>query len=221
MTSGHAGPARVVRPVLPVLLAAVLLAGCGSSSGVHTQTPATDSPPSTSASPTPSTSATTSTSTSSRTKSASGIPTPTASAPAAQGAVNAYIALANAYNHASADPAHADLTTINKYLSGKALALFDQSIASMKAAGQAYRGTPGNPNVKVQRVFSSSSVFLTSCPTDNPNDPFVEYYVGTGKPVPVAKRNPPPPYSLTLPMQLVGSQWKLTDLLQDVGKTCS
>ncbi len=36
MTSGHAGPARVVRSGLPVLLAAVLLAGCRSTSGVRT-----------------------------------------------------------------------------------------------------------------------------------------------------------------------------------------
>lgn len=215
MASRHTGLARVG---LSVLLAVVFLAGCGGSSGVHTQTPTSDPPSSTSASPTLATSVTTPTA--SPTKSPSGIPTPTVTVPAAQDAVNAYIALANAYNSASVDPAHADLATINKYLSGKALTLFDQSVASMKSAGQAYRGTPGDPNVKVQTVFSSTLVFLTSCPADNPKDPFVEYYVATGKAVPVAKRNPPPPYLLTLPMQLVGSQWKLTDLLQNVSKTC-
>ena len=40
MASRHTGPAsRSVLPLLPVLLAAVLLAACGGSSGVHTQTP--------------------------------------------------------------------------------------------------------------------------------------------------------------------------------------
>jgi hypothetical protein len=215
MASTHTGLARVG---LSVLLAVVFLAGCGGNNGVHTQKPTSDAPSSTSASPTLATSGTTPTASPAR--SPSGIPTQTVSVPAAQDAVNAYIALANAYNRASVDPAHADLATINKYLSGKALTLFDQSVASMKSAGQAYRGTPGDPNVKVQTIFSSTSVFLTSCPADNPKDPFVEYYVATGKAVPVAKRNPPPPYLLTLPMQLVGSQWKLTDLLQNVSKTC-
>jgi hypothetical protein len=128
--------------VLPALVA-VLLAACGGSSGVDTQTPTSDpSSSSTSTSPTPSTSVTTSTAAPSF--SASAIPTPTVTAPA-QDAVNAYIALANAYNRASVEPAHADLATINKYLSGKALTLFDQSLSSMKSAGQAYRGTPADP----------------------------------------------------------------------------
>ena len=218
MASRHTGLARVGLSAMLVPVSALLLAGCGGSSGVHTQTPTSDSPSSTSASPTPSTSVTTSTA--SPTESHFGIPTPTVTVPAAQDAVNAYIALANAYNSASVDPTHADLATINKYLSGKALTLFDQSVASMKSAGQAYRGTPGDPNVKVQTVFSSTSVFLASCPAENPKDPFVEYYIATGKAVPIAERNPPPPYLLTLSMQLVGSQWKLTDLLQNVSKTC-
>jgi hypothetical protein len=218
MALGHVGLARSVLVVLPALVA-VLLAACGGSSGVDTQTPTSDpSSSSTSTSPTPSTSVTTSTAAPSF--SAPAIPTPTVTAPA-QDAVNAYIALANAYNRASVEPAHADLATINKYLSGKALTLFDQSLSSMKSAGQAYRGTPADPRVKVQTVFSSSSVFLTSCPTVKAKNPFVEYYVATGKPVRMAKRNPPPPYLLTLPMQLEGSQWKLTDLIQNVSKTCS
>ena len=122
--------------------------------------------------------------------------------PAAQDAVNAYIALANAYNSASVDPAHADLATINKFLSGKALTLFDQSVASMKSAGQAYRGTPGDPNVKVQTVFSSTSVFLTSCPADNPKDPFVEYYVATGEGTHPTPNQPPYPLFAALPASM-------------------
>jgi hypothetical protein len=209
------GLARTALTALPVFCATVLLAGCGGSSGVHTQTLTSDPPTSMSTATSVTTSRTPSSS-----SSASAIPTPSVTAPA-QSAVDAYIALANAYNKTSTDPAHADLATINRYLSGKALTLFDHSISSMKSAGQAYRGTPADPRVKVQTVFSASSVFLTSCPTDNSTDRFVEYYIATGKAVPVAKRNPPPPYLLTLPMQLVGSQWKLTDLLQNVSKTCS
>lgn len=214
MASSYEGLARTG---LPVLLAAVLLGGCGGSSGVHTQTPTSDPPSSTSASPTPSTS--TSPTGKPSTSATSGILTPSVTAPA-QSAVDAYIALANAYNNASVDPTHADLAEINKYLGGKALMIFDNSIKTMRSAGKAYRGTPGDPRVKVQTIFSGTSVFLASCPAYNNKDPFVEYYVATGKPVPVAKRNPPPPYLLTLPMQLVGSKWKLVDLLQNVSKTC-
>lgn len=212
-------------PSWPVLLPAfllttVVLAGCTDSAGVRTQSPPAPatSDLSTIATPTPLPSESTSDPSSSPSLRL-GLPTPTVTAPA-QDAVDAYIALANAYDKASRDPAHADLAMINKYLSGKARTLFDKSITSMKSAGEAYRGTPADPRVRVQSVLSASSVFLSSCPAENSKDPFVEYYVATGKPVLVAKRKPPPPYRLTLPMARVGSQWKLTDLIQDVSKTC-
>lgn len=203
-----------------ILVAVALLVGCTASPGVRTQTPPASHMSSSSSieSPTPSTSVPVSNPPSS--SSPASLPTPSVRPPA-QAAVDAYIALANAYDRASRDPAHADLATINQYLGGKARKLFDKSIRSMKLAGQAYRGTPADPRVKVQAVFSARSVFLTSCPVQNPKDPFLEYYIATGKPVTVAKRNPPPPYRLTLPMQLIGSQWKLTDLIQNVSKTCS
>ena len=204
--------------LLLLCLTAALLADCSASNGVHSQTPTSDPPSTTSTSASPTLS--TRPSNKRPTTPSSGIPTPSVTA-SAQIAADAYIDLANAYNKASIDPAHADIAEINKYLSGKAVTIFDHSISSMKAAGQAYRGTPANPRLRVQTVFSSSSVFLTSCPAENTGDPFIEYDVATGKALPVAKRNPPPPYLLTLPMQLVGSQWKLVDLIQNQSKTCS
>ncbi len=135
--------------------------------------------------------------------------------------MNAYISFMNANDAAALDPGHADLGSVNKFLSGKALSIIDDSFTAMKSAGQAYRGLPPDPRIKVQTVVSSSFVFLSSCPLADPNDPSIEYYVATGKPVPVATRNPPPPYELTLPMKLSNGQWQLTDILQNVGKTCS
>ena len=209
---------------LGVAVAAVALAttltACGGSSGTHTQSfspSPTDASSMSSTSPAP-----TSPSSSGPTGSSSSkaIPTPTVT-PSAQDAVGAYIALENALTVASRDPKHADLASVNKYLSGKALTLFDHSLKSMASAGQAYRGTPASPRVKVQSVVSSGFVFLTSCPLASSSDPFVRYDVKTGKAIAVRKQSPPPPYLETLPMKKVGSQWKLTDFIQNTSKTCT
>ena len=220
MTSGHAGPAGVMRSVLPVLLAAVLLAGCGSTSGVRTQTPSLDPGPSTSASATPSPSTTSVTRTATSPASL-GVPTPRVTAQA-QRAVDAYIAFYNAYGAADRDPAHADIAALDRYLTGKAKILFDSNYASMKKSGLAYRGTAPDPRVKVRQIFSAESVFLESCPLPSKTDPYVEYTVSNGKPVASGvKRNPPPPYLLILPMVKVGGHWKLSDVVQNTSKTCT
>jgi hypothetical protein len=209
-----------VRPVARILaviatLCAVVLTGaaCSSSSGTHTQSLSpspTDSgslPPSKSTGP-------------SSPPSSSGVATPTVTPPA-QDAVDAYIAFYNASTAADRDPAHADLAALNRYLSGKALNLFDGIYASMRKAGLAYRGSPPNPRVKVSSVLGSTAVFLSSCPLASSSDPYVEYHVATGKPVATGTpRTPPPPYLLTLPMKKVAGHWKLTDVLQDTSKTC-
>ena len=135
--------------------------------------------------------------------------------------MDAYIAFVNANDAAALDPVHADLAEVNKHLSGHAREIIDGSFQAMKSAGQAYRGTPPNPRVKVQSVLSSSFVILTSCPLQNARNPSVEYYTATGKLVPVPSRKPPPPYRLTLPMKRTNGQWQLMDILQDSGKTCA
>jgi hypothetical protein len=220
MTSRHAGQGRLVGSALLVLLAAVLLAGCGSNSGVHIQTPSLDPGPSTSASATPSASPTSVARTATSSGSL-GVPTPSVTAQA-QSAVNAYIAFYNASGAADRDPAHADLAALDRYLTGKAKTLFDSNYASMKKSGLAYRGTAPDPRVKVRQVFSGTSVFLESCPLPSTTHPYVEYTVSTGKPVAAGtKRNPPPPYLLILPMVKVGEHWKLSDVLQNTSKTCT
>jgi hypothetical protein len=199
-----------------VASATVALAAC-SSSGTHTQS-YSPSPSSASSSST-SSSDPASTSASSTAPTSSGVPTPTVTRPA-QAAVNAYIAQLNLTVAADRDPAHADLAAINRYLTGRALTLIDGEYTAMAKAGQAYRGTPATPRIKVQTVLSSTAVMLTTCPQFNRSDPYVEYYVATGKPVPVPTRNPPPPYLLTVFMKKVGTQWKVYDLLQNAGQTC-
>jgi len=194
-----------------------VLTAC-TSSGTHPQSfsPTSSTPTSTTA--TNSASASSSNTSASRSI-APPIPAPTVTPPA-QDAVNAYIAFYNAMTAADQDPAHADVAKIDSYLTGKALALTRDVIANQKKSGIAYRGTPPNPRVKVETIFSSTFMFLTSCPLESVTDPFVQYYVATGKPVPVTKPAVPPPYKLKLSMEKIGAAWKLADLLVDTSKTC-
>jgi hypothetical protein len=210
----------VVRSGLPVLLATVLLVGCGSTTGARIQTPSLNSGQSTSASATPSTSTTSVTRTATPPGSL-GVPTPSVTAQA-QRAVDAYIAFYNASGTADRDPARADIAALDRYLTGKAKILFDSNYASMKKSGLAYRGTAPDPRVKVRQIFSAESIFLESCPLLSATDPYVEYTVSNGKPVAAGvKRNPPPPYLLILPMVKVGDHWKLSDVIQNTSKTCT
>jgi hypothetical protein len=123
MASRHTGPARIGLSLLPVLLAAVLLAGCGGSSGVHTQTPTSDPPtPSTSVTSGPSSTSASGTSSSGPTSSSPTIPTPSVTPPA-QDAVDAYIAFYGLSTAADKDPATADVAQLDRYLTGKAKTL--------------------------------------------------------------------------------------------------
>jgi hypothetical protein len=214
MALRNAGMARKAPIALAVVLAALLVADCGSS-GVHTQTPTSDpASSSTSTSPVPSTSSAASTAT------PSAIPTPSVTAPA-QDAVNAYIAFYNLSTAADRDPAHADLAQLDKYLTGKAKSLFDGVYANMKSGGLAYRGTPDAPRLKVGSILSPSFLFLTSCPAASTSDPFVQYNVSTRKPVATTTPTVPPPWKRTISMQIVGGGWKVSDILVDSSRTCS
>lgn len=217
MTIRHAALAPREFAALPLLLA-VVLAGCGGSTGVHTQAPVSDPPmTSTSSSATPPASTSTSTSPSS---SVSAIPTPKVTG-TAQDAVAAYIAFYNLSTAADRDPAHADLAKLDQYLTGRARTLFDGVFQSMKSHGLAYRGTPDVPRLKVGSILSPSFMFLTNCPAASTSDPFVQYNVSTGKAVASRKPPVPPPWKRTISMKKVGGGWKVADIVVDTSKTCS
>lgn len=217
MTIRHTALAHREFAALSVLLAAVL-AGCGDSSGVRTQAPASDPPmTSTSSSAPPSVSTSSSTTPSS---SASAIPTPKVTS-TAQDAVAAYIAFYNISTAADRDPAHANLARLDQYLTGRAKTLFDGVFQSMKSQGLAYRGPPDVPRLKVGSILSPSFLFLTNCPAASTSDPFVQYNVSTGKPVASRKPPVPPPWKRTISMKKVGGGWKVADILVDTSKTCT
>lgn len=219
------GAAHVGLSLIPSLLAAALLAGCHGSSGVHTQTPTSD-PPSSTTSTTPSTTRIPTTTTTAPSTAAPSIPTRTLTpprvTPAAQDAVNSYYADYNAGIQALRDPAKADLRWIAKYETGKFRTEDEQSFASLKAQHLAYRGATPNPHVKVQAVLSSNALVLTSCQVVDASDPWEQYDTTTGKAVVHGKsRTPPPPYLLTFFMKASsGSTWQITSVVQDTSKTC-
>lgn len=216
----------MIRAAVPIaiLSMALLTAACTTSRDNSPPTTSAMTPPPATATQTPTSPAPTdpsnSTPPATSTSTASTIPTPSVT-PSAQGAVDAYIAFYNASTVVDRDPQHVSAGSLDSYLTGKAQTLFDGIYADMKSAGQAYRGTPPDPRVRVQTIVAPTVIFLTSCPLASTADPYTEYYVATGKAVPTAKpRDPPPPYLLTLTMKKVGAEWRLSDVLQNTSKTC-
>lgn len=221
MTSWPTRVAHVGAAAFAGLLAAALLAGCGGSSGVHTQTPTSDPPSSTISVATSVPNSSPPTVPSSDPPSLSPtIPTPTVTAPA-QEAVDAYITFYGLSTAADKDPANADIAQLDQYLTGKAKTLYNGVYAGMKADGVAYQGTPDAPRVKVGEILSPTFMFLTSCPAPSASDPFIQYTVSTGKPVMVKTPPVAPPWKRTISMQKIGDSWKVSDILVDTSKTCS
>ena len=205
---------RLAVSVAAVLAAVMVLGACGGSSGTHTQS--FSMPPSSSSSATPSAA-----SSSSSPSPTSSFSTPTA-APAAQPAVDSYIALYTLIGTDDRDPAHADLAKLGEYLTGQALATTVNGYISMKRAGLAYRGTAPTPRLRVAAVGSGSSVvLLANCPKIVTRDPLEQYNVKTGVALPTKKLNPPPPYLQALTMRLDGGRWKLSNIAIDSSKTCT
>ena len=142
-------------------------------------------------------------------------------APAAQPAVDSYLAFYSLNAAYSRDPARADLSKLSDYLTDQALTTIVYDFTSMKQAGLAYRGTGPIPRLRVAAVGSGSSVvLLANCPKVATTDPLEEYNVKTGVALPPKKLNPPPPYLQALTMRLDGSRWKLSNIAIDSSKTC-
>jgi hypothetical protein len=196
------------RSLLAVCAAAraLVLAACGSA-GVRLENPEkTDSsaPPATSAPP----------------------PSPSWTPPdygTAQPAVQAYLAMVDAFHQALRDPAHADTAAFDKYLTGQAKGLFDGSISSEQASKLAYRGTFPEDRVTVTKNDVTNPVLpevtLRDCPALN--DSWVQYDTTTGQAVQVETSDPPPPYANSVQLFLLRNQWTVTEFSADVSRTCT
>ncbi len=148
------------------------------------------------------------------------IPTPTV-VPAAQVAVDRYMQMYVLLFAIGRDPAHADLSKLNQYLTGQALRDTVSGFVAMKQSGLAYRGGLPDPRLKVVSAYPGESVVLSSCPTNSATDPLEEYVVATGKALPAKTTPPLPPYKRAVIMQQVGGQWKESTIAVDGSKTCT
>jgi hypothetical protein len=204
--------------------AAGALTACSGSTGTHTQSynPSAKSsapasrPAGPSASITPSGSA----SSTSPPSALPTLPTPTVT-PAAQDAVTAFMQFYAALNEADLDPQNADVTNLNTFLTGDAVASFDNSITEQAKAGLAYRGTPDDPRVEVGQIFSPAFIFLTSCTLPSSTDPFIQYTVATGQPLALTSPTTPTPWLRTTSMKLVDGLWRVADVVVDSSRTCA
>ena len=212
------------RLLIAAMLCAVVTtsAACSGSSGTHTQSnsPTSPSAPTTTDAPTstPPTSATSPHSSSSKPSKPTNVsvPTPTV-APTAQGAVNAYIGLYNLTSNLGLDPAHANTSKIAPYVTAATLPQWRRIFTTMARQGLAYRGVPDNPHVKVVSASGQSAV-LSSCPTPNAHDPYIQYVVATGKPVQTTIDAHLHPKAITV--LLTSGRWRVASVIPDEGRTC-
>lgn len=208
---------RVVATVAIVTITMAALAGCGGPSGVNAQD-----------GPTAPDSASTST------KGPPTIPSPSSTPPTswtpppygnAAPAVATYMKLNNASIAAFKNPAHVSAATLDRYLGGQAKLSFDQSLASARKQGIAYRGTAATPRVTVVSAKLDSvlpEVVLRDCGLAASSDSYVAYYTATGKPVPTSKPKVPPPYANTIKVfQPNHKSWVITSFVTDASKTCA
>ncbi|HZC53153.1 MAG TPA: hypothetical protein VE441_11730 [Mycobacterium sp.] len=142
----------------------------------------------------------------------------------AKPAVDAYLAFMAATDKAFRDPTHVRSSTFDKYVAGQAKLLFDSSLAQERRQGKAQRGAAPIRHVRVvkNRVADKTLpwVVLRDCATTDPKNPYVEYYVETGKPVPQKSHNPPGPYADTIKIFLINGQWTITSFTVDTTWTC-
>ena len=211
-----------------LLIAAVLCAvattsaACSGSSGTHTQSDSPSSPGAPTTTDTSTSAPTTSGTTSSPTNPSKpskptsvSIPTPTV-APAAQGAVNAYIGMGNVLNRWDLDPRTARSSELQPYVTSSALRDFMRVYQQMAAQHLAYRGNPDTPYLKVISATSSAAV-LSNCPTPATVNPSVQYNVVTGTPVRSAGGGP---YRKAITVVKRAGAWRVNSIASDTSKAC-
>lgn len=207
------------RAVLAIMLIASLtgVAAC-SSSGTHTQSLSPSSPSSSSTSSTASPSRSTTSSTSVATK-PKPIPTPTVTPPA-QGAVDAYVSMANVLDGWDHDPKKANAAQLQPYVTDKTISQLVAIYKGMAAHGLAYRGDPDTPHLTVL-VAGSSLTALSDCPTPSATNPAVEYVVATGKPVPPPANPIPGLHPKAVTVLFTAGRWKVQSIIPNEAKVCT
>ena len=198
---------------------AVTVTACSSSGGTHTQSvPPASSDSSTissGADPTTSSSPTGPSSSTSSKPTIKPVATPTV-APAGQGAVSAYVGMANVLNRWDLNPPNSMSAALQKYVTSSALKDFVRIYQQMASSHLAYRGNPDVPHLKVISATTSSAV-LSDCSTPNPVNPSEQYNVKTGKPV---KTNGGGPYLRAITVLKSSGAWRVNSIVPNTAKVC-
>lgn len=202
--------AAAARVISLALAAALVVAACTSSAGLHAQSPSSDSSSTEVTSP------------------VSGSSSPSWTPPDygdAKPAVDAYLKFTRLVDKAFRDPAHVSSSTFDKFLAGQAKLLFDSALADEKKQNKAYRSSPDVNHVRVVKNHMTGTalpwVVLRNCATPAPTNPEVEYYVNSGKPVPQKPHEPAGPYAHTIKIFLIRGQWTITSFTSDYSRTCT
>lgn len=145
------------------------------------------------------------------------IPTPSVTPPA-QSAVDAYVAMGNVLDAWGVSPARANADQLAPYATADVLKQTVAVYASMAKEGLAYRGTPDALNLKVTAA-TAQSVVLSSCPSPDRSDPYVQYVLATGKPVTAPVSSALHPKTITI-LDSSG-HWRVASIIPDEGRTCS
>lgn len=209
------------RHSLMVVLSALTIsvAACSSSGGPHVQSyspsPTENSTTSSSEPPTSSSSPIDPKSSTSSKPSTMPVSTPTVT-PAGQGAVNAYVGMANVLNRWDLNPPKSMSADLQKYVTASALQDFVRIYQQMATSHLAYRGNPDVPHLKVISATTSSAV-LSDCSTPAPVNPSVQYNVTTGKPV---KTTGGGPYLRAITVLKSGGSWRVNSIVPNTAKVC-
>lgn len=205
---------RVILLLVWVLTAVAACSGGGTHTQSYSPSP-TDSSTTSSSAPSTSSSPTDPKSSTSSKPNTKPVATPTV-APAGQGAVNAYVGMANVLNRWDLNPASSMSAALQKYVTSSALEDFIRIYQQMAASHVAYRGNPDVPHLKVVSATTSSAV-LSDCSTPAPVNPSIQYDVKTGKPV---KTTAGGPYLKAITVLKSGGAWRVNSIVPNTAKVC-
>ncbi len=140
------------------------------------------------------------------------IPTPTV-APAAQGAVNAYIGMGNVLNRWDLDPRTGAERRAAPYVTSSAPQGLHADLPADGAARHlAYRGNPDNPHLKVISATSSAAV-LSNCPTPATVEPVRPVQRGDGQAG--SRRTGGGPYRKAITVVKRAGAWRVNSIASD------
>jgi hypothetical protein len=111
-----------------------------------------------------------------------------------------------------------------KYLAGESKKVFVAALSDEQKQGRAYRGTPPSSRVRVGANHLTATVpwvQLVDCALQSSADPYTEYDVAKGKPIPQPRRKVPPPYAKLIKIFLIDGKWTITSFATDSSSTCT